>query len=154
MVKKETTLAYIYNNHHYLMLFRNKKENDINKGKWIGIGGHLEENETITDCIIREVKEETGLDVIDPLYRGKILFESDDIKEIMHLYLIKEFKGEIKECNEGELHYIHESKLLDLPMWEGDKIFLPLLINTDEFIKLHLIYKEDKLIDVIHNPNL
>lgn len=143
---RETTLAYIYQDHHYLMLFRNKKKNDINIGKWIGVGGHLENNETLDECIIREVKEETGLIVNSLNYRGKILFVSDDLEEIMHLYLINDISGDIKECNEGQLEWIKEENLLSLEMWEGDKIFLPLLIKTNEFIKIKLFYKKDKLV--------
>lgn len=148
MFVDETTLGYIYYNHQYLMLFRNKKEKDINKGKWVGVGGHLEDNETPNECIIREVKEETGLSISNPIYRGKLLFISDDYYEIMHLYLINEFKGEVVSCLEGELHWIDEKNLLSLNMWEGDKVFLPLLINTDEFIQLKLIYKDNQLVSV------
>lgn len=143
-----TTLGYIKNNkNEYLMLFRNKKENDINQGKWVGVGGHLENNETIHQCMIREVKEETGLDVIDLTYRGELLFLSDGYEEVMHLFLINEFKGELIPCNEGELRWIKEEELLSLNMWEGDKIFLPLLINSNEFIKLKLEYKNSKLVN-------
>ena len=144
-----TTLGYIKNNkNEYLMLFRNKKENDINQGKWVGVGGHLENNETIYQCMIREVKEETGLDVINLTYRGELLFLSDGYEEVMYLFLIDEFKGELIPCNEGELRWIKEEELLSLNMWEGDKIFLPLLINSNEFIKLKLEYKNSKLINV------
>lgn len=150
MSVKQTTLGYIYKDHQYLMLFRNKKENDINEGKWVGIGGHLEEGETPIECMIREAKEETGLEISNPIYRGEIKFTSNDYSEIMHLFLIKECKGEVIPCNEGELHWINEKDLLSLNMWEGDNIFLPLLINTDQFIKLHLFYQDDKLIEVIN----
>ena len=85
----KTTLGYIKNNkNQYLMLFRNKKDNDINQGKWVGVGGHLEKDETKDQCIIREIKEETGLDVKHLNYRGELLFISDDYVEIMYLYLI------------------------------------------------------------------
>lgn len=150
MSVKQTTLGYIYKDHQYLMLFRNKKENDINEGKWVGIGGHLEEGETPIECMIREAKEETGLEITNPIYRGEIKFTSNDYSEIMHLFLIKECMGEVIPCNEGELHWINEKDLLSLNMWEGDNIFLPLLINTDQFIKLHLVYQDDKLIEVIN----
>ena len=156
----KTTLGYIKQNDQYLMLFRNKKEKDINKGKWVGIGGHLENNETKDECIVREVKEETGLTVKHFTYRGELLFVSDDYMEIMYLYLIDEVEGKLIDCNEGELHYIEEKNLLSLNMWEGDKIFLPLLINTNDFIRLKLIYKNNDLVSVsewdgsIHTANL
>lgn len=147
-----TTLGYIKNNkNQYLMLFRNKKDNDINQGKWVGVGGHLEKDETKDQCIIREIKEETGLDVKHLNYRGELLFISDDYVEIMYLYLIDDFEGELIECNEGELKWIDKDNLLSLNMWEGDKVFLPLLIETDEFIKLKLEYKNSKLIKVSKN---
>ena len=148
----KTTLGYIKNNkNQYLMLFRNKKDNDINQGKWVGVGGHLEKDETKDQCIIREIKEETGLDVKHLNYRGELLFISDDYVEIMYLYLIDDFEGELIECNEGELKWIDKDNLLSLNMWEGDKVFLPLLIETDEFIKLKLEYKNSKLIRVSKN---
>lgn len=144
----KTTLAYICIDDKYLMLYRNKKENDLNQGKWIGIGGHLENNETIDQCVIREIKEETNLDVIHMDYRGEILFVNDDYQEIMYLYLVDEVTGTIKECDEGTLKWIKKEELLSLNMWEGDKIFLPTLINSVEFIRLKLTYKNDKLIKV------
>ena len=148
----KTTLGYIKNNkNQYLMLFRNKKDNDINQGKWVGVGGHLEKDETKDQCIIREIKEETGLDVKHLNNRGELLFISDDYVEIMYLYLIDDFEGELIECNEGELKWIDKDNLLSLNMWEGDKVFLPLLIETDEFIKLKLEYKNSKLIRVSKN---
>ena len=144
----KTTLGYIQKDDSFLMLFRNKKENDINKGKWVGVGGHIEANEDKDTCIIREVKEETGLDVINYQYRGELLFVSDGYYEIMYLYLINETKGELIKCDEGELKWIKKKDLLSLNMWEGDKVFLPLLIDTDQFIKLKLIYSNNKLIEV------
>ena len=142
----ETVLAYLVNKDEVLLLYRNKKKNDINEGKWIGVGGHIEIGESPSDALIREVKEETNLDVITFTKRGEILFINNDFKEIMHLYVVNEYKGDIKECDEGELRYFKIKDIFSLPMWEGDKIFLDKLFNTDEVFSLTLTYNGNKLI--------
>lgn len=145
---KNTTLCYIEKDCKYLMLHRIKKENDENRDKWIGVGGKLEEKESPYDCVKREIKEETGLTVNDPRYRGVITFVSDKYEtEIMHLFWTDSFSGDIlKECDEGELCWIDKRKLLELPIWEGDKIFLKLIDSTNDFFSLKLVYNGDKLI--------
>ena len=145
---EETVLCYIENKHRYLMLFRNKKKNDINEGKYIGIGGHLEKGETKEKALLREVKEETGLTLLDYQYRGKILFKNDDFEEIMYLYTSNKFSGELISCNEGELHWIDIDEVLNLPHWEGDKYFLEKLINNIPYFEMSLIYSQDQLIEV------
>ena len=110
----KTVLCYIENNEQYLMLFRNKKLNDINEGKWIGIGGHLEEKETKEEALLREVKEETNLTLKSFVYRGEILFATDDIKETMYLHTSNEYEGEIRECDEGELKWIPFTQIMSL----------------------------------------
>ena len=145
----KTVLCYIENNHHYLMLFRNKKEHDINEGKWIGIGGHLEQGETKEQALLREIKEETDLTLKSFNYRGEILFVNGPIKETMYLYTSNDYEGEIKECDEGELKWIPFEKIMSLNLWEGDKIFLPKLMNTNEFINLELYYDIDVLVKVL-----
>ena len=145
---EKTVLAYIKKNNQYLMLFRNKKQKDINKGKWIGIGGHIEKNETIIDALYREIKEETNLDVKSYKYKGIVYFFNHDYEEEMHLFVVDEFEGELKECDEGTLKYIDIDKVTSLNIWEGDKIFLPLLIKDEPFFKLKLYYRDDKLIKV------
>ena len=142
----KTVLAYIKKDGRFLMLFRNKKNHDINKGKWIGIGGHLEENENKEQALVREIKEETGLDVNHYIYRGELLFINNDFEEIMYLYLVDDVSGELIGCDEGDLAWIKEEDLMSLNMWEGDYKFLPLLINTDRFIKMELRYNGDDLI--------
>ena len=144
----KTVLAYIKKDGKYLMLFRNKKKVDINKGKWIGIGGHLEKDESKEQALVREIKEETGLDVLHYAYRGELLFVNNDFQEIMYLYLVDEVSGDLIECDEGELAWIKEDDLMSLNMWEGDYKFLPLLINTDKFIRLELRYSDDQLVEV------
>ena len=147
--RAETVLAYIEKDHCFLMLFRNKKKVDINKGKWLGVGGHLEEGETPVDALYREIKEETGYTVKEYSYKGLIHFIYDGYHELMHLYLVNKVEGELIECNEGELKYIPIEHLLDLDMWEGDKIFLPYLLEDKPYFELELIYQGDKLVS--HN---
>ena len=144
---KETTLCYLDNGSEYLMLHRNKKQNDVNGGKWIGVGGKFEPGESATDCMLREVREETGLSPTSYEYRGIVTFISDKWEsEHMHLFTVTEWTGELIECDEGDLAFIKKEKLCDLPMWEGDKIFLDMLERKREFFRLTLTYQGDKLI--------
>jgi 8-oxo-dGTP diphosphatase len=130
------------------MIHRTKKQNDENHDKWIGIGGKLEAGESPYDGIRREVKEETGLELIDPKYRGIITFVSNEFgTEYMHLFTSDKFSGKIrKDCPEGELAWISKETLLSLPIWEGDKIFLRLLETETRFFSLKLVYEGDKLV--------
>ncbi|MBR0277221.1 MAG: 8-oxo-dGTP diphosphatase [Clostridia bacterium] len=144
---KRTTLCYIKKDNKYLMLYRNKKENDINHDKWIGIGGKIEDGETPGQCLLREVKEETGLTLNSYLFRGIVHFVSDVYEnEDMYLYTSEDFSGELIPCDEGELKWIDRDKLYDLTLWEGDKIFLGLIRADAEFFDLTVEYKGDKLI--------
>jgi len=144
---KETTLCYIEKDGKYLMLYRNKLKNDPNKGKWLGIGGKLEDGETPDDAAVREVYEETGLRLISYKYRGIVNFISDIYPdEAMHLYYSDDFEGEVKECDEGDLKWIEKGRLSELPMWEGDKIFLRLIEKDIPFFRLTLRYNKDTLI--------
>lgn len=143
-----TTLCYVERDGQYLMLYRNKKQNDINGGKYIGIGGHLEHGETPDECIIREAYEETGLKLHNPRLRGLITFVIDDIDEYTFLYTCDDFDGELGECNEGELRWVNKEAVLELPLWEGDKEFLALLDSEESFFSLKLVYVKDKLIEV------
>ncbi len=145
----KTVLCYLHRGDKYLFLYRNKKKNDINGGKWIGIGGHIEPNETKELALKREVEEETGLLIHSFKYRGDLIFINDDYEEIMYLYTSDDFSGELIECDEGELHWIEKNKILELNLWEGDRTFLPKLLNTDEFIKMTLRYSKDQLIEVV-----
>ena len=143
-----TTLCYIEKDEKYLMLHRVKKKNDMNHDKWIGIGGKLEDGESPFDCARREILEETGLHVDALSYRGIVTFVSDEFgTEYMHLFHTKQFSGEIrKDCDEGNLEWIEKEKLISLPIWEGDKIFLALLDQNTPFFSLKLCYKGDSLI--------
>lgn len=144
-----STLCYIINDNKVLMLYRNKKENDVNEGKWIGVGGHFELGECPEECLVREVYEETGLTLLDWKFRGFISFNTDEGDyEYITLFTSDEFKGEMTECNEGELKWVPVEELFDLNLWEGDKIFLKMLMESDEFFSLKLSYSGDKLVEV------
>lgn len=145
---KNTTLCYIEKDGCYLMLHRIKKENDENKDKWVGIGGKFENGESPFDCIRREIKEETNLVAEKLFYRGIITFVSDLYgTEYMHLFTCPSFSGILNtECPEGIPKWVKIEDIPNLPLWEGDKIFLKLLRENHHFFSLKLIYKGDKLI--------
>lgn len=146
-----TTLAYIEKDNKYLMLYRNKKKNDINEGKFVGIGGKLEKDESPKEACIREIKEETNLDAPNPIYQGMITFVNDICEtELIFIYLVKEFAGEIHECNEGELHWIAKDQILNLNLWAGDRYFLEPIINgqLESPIDYKFVYSNDELIEV------
>ena len=145
-----TTLVYIEQNHAYLMLHRVKEKNDINEGKWLGVGGHLEAGESPAQCMKREVFEETGLTVEAYRYVGKVYFlNSKYPAEVMYLYHVTAVSGEVKECDEGELRYIDIDKVYDLPMWDGDRLFLPLIEQDEGVFEMSIGYDGDELIDCI-----
>lgn len=148
---RETVLCYIFKDNKCLMLLRNKKENDYNKDKWLGLGGKIEDGETSNMAVVREVYEESGLRLLSFRKRGIIKFINDDYKEIMHLYESYEFEGDLIECDEGELHWIFVDDILNLNLWDGDRVFLSKLLNTKDDINLTLLYENDLLKDVISN---
>lgn len=147
-----TTLCYIERDDSYLLLHRTKKENDINKDKWIGVGGHFEQDETPEECLLREVKEETGLTLNAWKLRGIITFMSNEFQtEYMFLYTADSFSGDISECDEGVLEWIDKSQVYNLPVWAGDKIFFKLLETTTEFFSLKLRYEGEQLMEAVLN---
>ena len=143
-----TTLCYIEKEHQYLMLHRTKKENDINRDKWIGVGGHFLEDETPEECLVREVKEETGLTLTSYRFRGLITFISNEWKtEYMCLFTADGFTGDLIECDEGDLVWVDRDRIPDLNLWEGDRIFLELLESRKDFFTLKLRYEGDVLVE-------
>ena len=143
----ETVTCYLRRGNKILLLYRNKKEVDINKGKWIGVGGHIEANEDPIDAVVREVKEEANYDLIDFSKKAIIIFNFGKEIEIMHLFVATKFKGKINpDCNEGELAWVDISKLPELEMWDGDRIFLPPVLNNAPFFEMVLYYKGDELL--------
>ncbi|MGM9574436.1 MAG: NUDIX hydrolase [Oscillospiraceae bacterium] len=143
-----TTLCYIERGDEYLMLHRVKKENDINRDKWIGLGGKFEEDESPEECLLREVYEESGLRLTSWRYRGIVTFVNTKCSsEYMHLFTADGFEGTIGPCDEGELEWIKKSELMKLTLWEGDRIFLRLLETDEPFFSLKLSYDGDELVE-------
>jgi len=133
------------------MLHRNKKENDINKNKWIGLGGKFEPGESPEQCLVREVKEEAGVILSEFKLRGIVTF-NNIIGDPKHLYYIfiytaSDYIGEIGACDEGELRWIDNDKILDLELWEGDRLFWNWLLNDDRFFSANFVYDGDKLVE-------
>ena len=151
MEKRPTlsTLCHIISDDKYLMMHRVKKKNDINKDKWIGVGGKFEYGESPDECLLREVKEETGLTLLNYSFRGIVTFiYGSDIVEYMHLYTADKFEGELIDCDEGELVWVPIKEVCNLPIWEGDKIFFKLLEEDNGFFSLKLVYDlDDNLIE-------
>ena len=140
-MERMSTLCYIKRDGKYLMLHRTVKKNDVNKDKWIGVGGHFEYGESPEECLLREVKEETGYTLTSWKYRGIVTFVyGEDTVEYMSLYTADGFAGEPIECDEGELEWVDKTKISSLELWEGDKIFFRLLDMDREFFSLKLVY--------------
>ena len=148
---KNTTLCYITRENDVLMLHRVKKENDLNKDKWIGIGGKFEGDESPDECLLREAMEETGLRLTSWRCRGVVTFLTTGPweGEFMYLFTADGFEGELKVCDEGDLQWVSRDFLDSLPKWEGDKIFLDLLWQDAPFFLLTLRYDGDKLVEAI-----
>lgn len=146
-----TTLCYITRGNDVLMLHRVKKKNDINKDKWIGIGGHFLQNESPEECLLREAKEETGITLTSYRFRGIVTFITDGLPEAeyMHLYTADGFEGELISCDEGTLEWIPKKEIYNLNLWEGDRIFHKLLDEEAPFFSLKLTYKGNQLIEAV-----
>lgn len=150
MARNLTTLCYIEQDGAYLMMHRVKKEKDINKDKWVGVGGHFEEGESPEECLLREVQEETGLTLTDYRLRGVITFLTDVWQpEYMFLYTAEGFTGAMRDCDEGVLEWVPKEKVLQLPIWEGDKIFFRLMEERQDFFSLKLRYEQDVLTEAV-----
>ena len=147
-----STLCYVTRGDEVLMLHRVKKKNDLNKDKWIGIGGKFEAQESPDECLLREAMEETGLRLTSWRCRGVVTFLSDTWEgEYMYLFTADGFEGMLKECDEGELQWVPRAFLDELPKWEGDKIFLELLWQNAPFFLLTLRYQGDTLLEAVLN---
>lgn len=130
------------------MLHRVKKKNDINHDKWIGVGGKFEKDESPEDCLLREVWEETGLTLTDYRFRAVVTFVAEGCEtEYMHLFTATGWTGEMKECDEGDLEWVPKSRVQNLPIWEGDKVFFRLIDDpASPFFSLKLEYVGDRLV--------
>lgn len=152
MKSNMTTLCYIEREGQYLMMHRVKKEKDINRDKWVGVGGHFEDNESPEECLLREVSEETGLKLLNYRLRGVITFISDRWQtEYMFLYTADSFEGQIGKCDEGNLEWVDKDTVYELPIWEGDKIFFRLLEQEVPFFSLKLRYIGEELVEKVLN---
>ncbi|MED9821537.1 MAG: 8-oxo-dGTP diphosphatase [Christensenellales bacterium] len=142
----QTTLCYLVVEDQALMLHRVKKKNDVNHDKWIGVGGKFEPGESPEECMLREFREETGLTLTKWAYRGLVTFVSDDWCEYMHLFTASEAEGTLEVCDEGTLEWVPWGCIADLPIWEGDKLFLKLLRERETFFSLKLVYEGERLV--------
>ncbi len=142
-----TTLCYIEQDGKFLMLLRNREKIDINRNKWIGVGGHFLPGETPEECLVREVREETGLTLLDWQFRGIVTFQqNDDEAEYMHLFTADRFTGMLSECDEGDLSWIPKDQIFSLNLWEGDRVFLEPLLRGIPFFTASLRYEGEHLI--------
>ena len=145
-MSRQTTLCYLEDGDRYLLLHRVKKEHDENRDKWIGVGGKFEEGESPEECLLREVREETGLTLTRYRYRGIVTFVSDVCPcEYMHLFTADRWEGTETTCDEGDLAWMKKSDFRNLPMWAGDRIFLDLLDRNTPFFSLKLVYQGEAL---------
>lgn len=160
-----TTLCYIEKDDSYLLLHRTKKTNDVNKDKWIGIGGKFEEGESPFDCVCREVREETGFILNKAEYRGLVTFVSREAAkpgksapevyyELMHLFWCDDFEEPalLVTCDEGDLEWVPKVEMNNLPHWQGDEIFLDLIDKKVPFFSLKLEYENGKLVNSVLEP--
>lgn len=142
---KESSCGYIIHDHQWLMLLRNKKQKDVNEGKWIGVGGKLEDGETMLQCMHREIEEETGLNALSLCLRGVVYFvyEQNEAEKI-YIYTCDQFEGTLKQCNEGTLAWIDEDKVLDLNLWQGDRLFLQKILDQNHHPFCYYLYYDAK----------
>ena len=145
----QTTICYLTVEGKTLLIHRVKKKNDMNHDKWIGIGGKFEFGESPEECMLREFREETGLTLTSWRYRGIVTFVMGDVCEYMHLFSADGYTGELTSCDEGTLEWVEDEKVLQLPTWEGDRVFLQLLRERESFFSLKLVYGNEHLVRVL-----
>ena len=151
-----TTLCYLEREDAYLMLHRIKKQDDYNHDKWVGVGGKFERFESPEDCLVREVREETGLTLTRWRCRGLLTFVWGNMTEFIHLYTADGWQGEMVQgdaCAEGELQWVRKSEVQTLPIWEGDKLFFRLLEEEHPYFSLKLVYDGDTLKQAVLDGN-
>lgn len=141
------TLCYIDNGQSYLLLHRNKKENDIHKNKWIGVGGKFEKGETPQECVIREVYEETGLTIDNPKLCGFIMFPEFDGTNDWGVFVFKatNFSGDLIHSKEGTLEWVAYQDILQKHTWDGDYLFLTWLLENKSFFSAKMTYTNQRL---------
>ena len=145
---EDTVICYLIKDDSVLMLFRNKKEIDINKGKWIGVGGHIEFGETPSHAIVREVKEETSLRMNSYKEMATITFFFNDDVEVMHVFTCIDYSGKVNyNCPEGTLKWIPIDELFEINLWEGDKLFLEPILSGEPYFEMHMRYDGDSLVE-------
>jgi len=141
------TLCYVRSGERTLMMHRNKKPGDVHMGKWNGLGGKLDSGESPDECVVREIREESGLTLLDPKLRGVLTFPAFKPGEdwLVFVYTATRFEGELVECAEGDLEWVSGERLATLPLWEGDRIFLPWL-EQERFFSGKFVYREGRLV--------
>ncbi|PIR18725.1 MAG: DNA mismatch repair protein MutT [Elusimicrobia bacterium CG11_big_fil_rev_8_21_14_0_20_64_6] len=141
------TLCYVRDGGRTLMLHRNKKDGDVHKGKWNGLGGKFNAGESPEECVVREIREESGLTLLDARLRGVLTFPAFKNGEdwLVFVYTATRFEGDLIPCAEGDLEWVEDSRLTGLPLWEGDLIFLPWL-DQERFFSGKFVYRDGRLV--------
>lgn len=142
-LKNENSCVYLIQDGRWLMLLRNKKANDLNEGKYIGIGGKKEPDESIRACALREFEEETGAIPLDLTYRGRVYFQQGEYTEQITFYTAHKIQGTLHENPEGTMEWIAQEQVLSLPLWEGDRPILRHMLQTNSPFTWRMIYDND-----------
>ncbi len=139
------TLCYLKHDNHTLMLHRIKRSGDIHAGKWNGLGGKFEQGESPEECVIREVREESGLEIVSPRLCGLLMFPAFKSEDwYVFVFTAEEFSGELHENEEGFLKWIPDAELESLSLWPSDHIFLPWL-REEKFFSAKFVYEGDRM---------
>ena len=143
---KLATLCYVKHDGKTLMMHRVKKVQDMHEGKWNGLGGKFEPGETPDECVIREIREESGLTIHNPRLRGFLTFPAFAKEEdwYVFVYTAENFTGSLIDSAEGRLEWIADSELSKLNLWEGDQHFLK-WIEENRFFSAKFAYRDGAL---------